>query len=452
VTGAPGRLALLRLLLRGPDGSREALDRFRDLQLRRLVAHARDRVPHYRQRFERDGVNPEDVRSVADIARLSMVDRATMQALPPSEAVASGYDVQRLIMHRTSGSSGRPLEIRRTWAEERTYSLLRYRALRRVGLRVGDRRVMVVQVRRRHPRNRDWAQGLVRRAGLLRRTEVDALQPVEDIFTELVRLRPDVLTGYPGVLLRLASLLDQADRPRIRPRLLITGAEVLTPHARQRIALAFGAIVRETYASYEAPAIGWECAATGNFHVAEEGVILEVVTADGRPARPGEAGEVVVTPLHSFAMPFIRYRLGDIVTQGEPECPCGTWRATIRTIEGRMMDYFPLANGRTVHPLTLSSAAVDAGRAWLGQYQLTQERPDHLVFRVVPRVPPSLEDLSRLEAAILDGTGPGITLAVQLVPEIPLEASGKFRLSRSLVASHFDGIDWAARRRQESGR
>ncbi len=73
-------------------------------------------------------------------------------------------------------------------------------------------------------------------------------------------------------------------------------------------------------------------------------------TKDGRPAAPGERGEVVLTALHSFAMPFIRFRLGDIVTKGDSHCACGQPFATIRSVQGRMFDYFPLPDGRLVHP------------------------------------------------------------------------------------------------------
>jgi len=430
-----GRLALLALLARGDGLSRAALEGFRDAQLRRLVAHAAERVPYYRRLFDRHGVRPETIRTAADLGRLPMVSRADLQGAAPEDVVARGCDPARLITHRTSGSSGRPLAIRRTWLEERMYSLLRYRALRRLGLRTSDRRVYIGLLRPVHARNSQALQRLLRAAGLFRRQEIDCRRPATDILATLRRLQPDVVTGYPGVLSRIAGQLTSDDRRRLPTRLVLTGAEVLTPLVRRHIAEAFGALVLETYASYEAPALAWQCAATGAFHVAEEGVILEVIADGRRPAQPGEAGEVVVTALHSFAMPFIRYRLGDLVTRGETPCRCGAQRATIQTIQGRMLDYFPLANGRTVHPLEIISVISDSADRWLAQYQLTQERPDHLVMRVVPKVAPLPAELEQVEALVLAAIGPGITLELRLVREIELDANGKFRLSRSLLAA-----------------
>ncbi len=89
---------------------------------------------------------------------------------------------------------------------------------------------------------------------------------------------------------------------------------------------------------------------------------------------------------------------------------------------------------------------LDHGTRWIGQYQLTQEQRDRVVLRVAPRSSPSPEDIARLERAVREHLGPGIEFQVILVPEIPLEPNGEFRVSRSLVESAYDGIDWERRR------
>ena len=167
----------------------------------------------------------------------------------------------------------------------------------------------------------------------------------------LKRIPPDALTGFPGVLVRIAQSLTEADRRVLRPRFVVAGGEVLTPVMRKQIRDAFRAPVFETYASHEFSLIASECQETGESHVCDDGMILEVIK-DGRPAAPGERGEVVGTALHSFAMPFVRYRLGDVVTQSSGTCACGQPFSTIRTIQGRMIDYFPLPSGRLMHPCT----------------------------------------------------------------------------------------------------
>jgi phenylacetate-CoA ligase len=427
--------------------SREEIGAYQNARLRRLVSHAYRNVPYYRALFERHGIAPDHVRMVADLALIPITTKRDLQRAPAVEVVARGLDPDRLLVHTTSGSSGEPLSIRRTWLEERLGSAFRLRALRHFGLRATDRRVGVGLLRAHDPRDWDLPQRMLRALGVYRWAAVDCLSAPEEILRRLEELRPDVLVAFPGVLCRIAEVIAGGRPTTLRPRELITGGEVLTPPMRREITEAFGAPVLELYGSHELGTVAWQCTKSGGFHVSDDNVILEVLK-DGRPARPGEVGEVVATRLHALAMPFIRYRLGDLVTRGDTACPCGAPFSTILTVQGRMLDYFPLANGRLVHPYELTTTIIGTTR-WIRQYQLTQERRDRVVLRVVPRQSPSPEDIAGLEGAARETLGPGIAFQVILVPEIPLEVTGKFRVSRSLVASAYDGIDWDHRRATE---
>jgi phenylacetate-CoA ligase len=228
----------------------------------------------------------------------------------------------------------------------------------------------------------------------------------------------------------------------------VTGGEVLTPLLRQRIIESVGGRVVEMYGAHELGLVAWQCPGRGTaLHVADDGVVLEILK-DGRPAGPGEAGEVVATPLHAFAMRFIRYRLGDLVTRGPAPCPCGAPFSTVLTIQGRMLDHLVMPDGSLVHPYALVPVLLHAGR-WLGQYQLTQETRERVVLRVTALAPPAPGELRALEAAIQAGLGAGVHVQLLVVPEIPPEINGKFRASRSLVASVYDGTDWDGRRAEE---
>ena len=232
----------------------------------------------------------------------------------------------------------------------------------------------------------------------------------------------------------------------LRPRLVIAGGEVLTPLLRRQIVESFGAPVRELYGTHEFGIIAWQCPQADTLHVADDSVIVEVLK-DGRAATPGESGEVVITRLHAFAMPFIRYRLGDLVTQGDSPCPCGAPFSTVLTVQGRMLDYFPLAGGRLFHPYELVAVIVQHAARWIGQYQIAQERPDRVVVLVKPLATPSPGEVTALEQAARACLGPGIDFQVRLLTrDIPLETNGKFRMARSFVESVYDGIDWERRR------
>jgi phenylacetate-CoA ligase len=309
--------------------------------------------------------------------------------------------------------------------------------VRAYGGRLRDRRAVIGIVRRRDPRDRQALQRAARRLGLLRRTDVDCLLPPADIVAALRRLAPDIVSGTPAVLAELAPLVTEEDRRAIHPRFLTVGGEVLTPLMRRQIARAFRAPVYELYGAHEFSLIAWQCPRTEDLHLCEDNVIAEVLV-DGRPARPGEAGEIVLTRLDAYAMPFIRYRLGDVVTRGEPACACGEPFATIRAVQGRMLDYFPLPGDRVIHPYDLVLTILPRTSAWMRQYQLVQEREDRIVLLVAALAAPGPGDVAALEQAVRERLGAGVAFSVRLVDEIRIERNGKFRVSRSLVRSAYE--------------
>jgi phenylacetate-CoA ligase len=419
---------------RNPGASRAELKEFQDAQLRRLVCHAYEAVPFYRKLFDRHRLHPRHIRGTVDLDLIPTVTKQELRAQLPQNVVAGGLDPAQLLTARTSGSSGEPFVIRRTWTEQSLQYLLQLRAFGWLGVRLGDRMATVGLVRPRNPSDSKVIGRALHATGLKQTLKIDGFQDPAAIIAQLAAYQPDVITGMPGMLCRVADHLLEQNTQKVQPRLLIVGGEVLTPLMRRRLTEGFNAPVRETYASHEFPLLGWECPRGGEFHTCDDGVILEVLH-EGRPAKEGERGEVVATNLHAYAMPFIRYRLGDIATRGEYHPNCSQPFSSIRSIQGRMIDYFPLPDGRVIHPYQILSSFIGGGDGWIRQYQLLQEREDRIVLRVQPARAPDSECVAALERSVLSLLGPRVDFLVQLVDDIPLEESGKFRPSRSLVRS-----------------
>lgn len=418
--------------------ARDELVAFQNAQLRRLVAHAYANVPYYRRLFDGAGLTPADIRTRADLALIPITERADLQSLSTEEILARGVNPDRLVVHRTSGATGQPLTVRRTWFEELLLRAFRLRALHDLGLRVSDRRARVCLAQSAGAEHR--LLRLARSAGLYRTVVIDCLQDPRRIVEQLRQYAPDSLTGFPGVLSSLAPFVDDDGRPPLRPRLVAVGGEVLTPLMRRQISDAFRAPVFDLYGSHEFNLLAWQCKESDDFHVCDDAMILEVLK-DGRPARPGERGEVIGTNLRAFAMPFLRYRLGDVVTQGAEACGCGRPFATIRAVQGRMIDYFVFGDGRVMHPYELAKVVVGE-HAWIRQYRLTQQREDRVLLEIVPLIPPRPEHLTELRDRARALLGPEVNFRVALLARIDVESSGKFRVSRSLVRSHYDALDW----------
>lgn len=408
---------------------------WRDRRVRELVAHAYARVPYYRRLFDSHGVRPERIRGIADLTLIPTSTRRDLAAAAPEELIASGVDAGRLIGLRTSGSSGMPFTSRRTWLEHRRLHTIRARAMLAAGLRLGDRVARVCCVGPGDPRDRRVFGQLLHAAGLMRQHKVDTFLPPNEIAARLAALGPDVVVGTPGVL---ALVADAARCGTVLPRLVLTGSEVLTPDMRERIVQGFGAEVIDVYGSSEMTLIAWECATTGAMHVCEEAVALEVLRTDDTPAATGETGEVVCTNLHAFAMPLIRYRQGDVVTQGEARCRCGRAAATVTGVVGRTLDLFPLPDGRLLHPYELVACFKTDLAGWVSQYELVQQAPDLVVLRLVPRGAAPHERAAAIRAEAARVLGNGVQFDVVIVDELRLERSGKRRVCRSYVRSQYD--------------
>lgn len=422
-----------------PRTDRGKLTEFRDAQLRRVVAHAYEHVPYYRRLFDEHGVRPDDVRTADDLGRLPITERATLQGLPTEESMTPGVDADDLATYRTSGSSGRPLTIRRSGPESKALLAVRLRMATAFGMRPLEMHASLgvhghFDEPEPEPSHRLYPQ-----------VQIDCRQLPERIVEALLQCDPRVISGYSGVLTRLAGLITEDDRRKLDLRVLLVGGEVLTAEMRRRIVEGFGAPVRETYGSHEFGMIGWECEETGAIHVNDDLVALEVLKEDGTPAAPGERGQVVGTALHSFAQPFVRYRLGDVVTRGPGTCPCGSPFSTVESIQGRMIDYLPLPDGRTIHPYEFGLIVIK-DVPWLEQYRLVQERLDRMALEVVPSTAPTEEQLARFTAAGESVLGPEVELSVELVAEIPQEESGKYRVVQSKVRSFYDTPTGAAQK------
>jgi phenylacetate-CoA ligase len=365
-----------------------------------------------------------------------------------------------LIVRRTTGSTGQRLEIRRTWAEERLLGAFRWRALRSLGARLTDRYVEIEEVAPADPHDRRLLHAAVERMGLLRQERIHALQRPAEILRRLRAFAPDVIGGYAGVLAHVAEHVgsqaldgDRRGGPRAerasptsgsawRPRIVVGHSDTLTARMRERISGAFAAPVYEIYDTNECNVVAWECTETGDLHVDDDAVVVEVLV-DGRPARPGERGEVVLTALHSFAMPFVRYRIGDLVVHGAAACACGRPYSTIRAVHGRMFDYFPLPDGREVHPYEII-AILDRAAPWLVRYRLVQETRESVTLAIVAKCRPPDHDVERLRAEICGFLGPAVTVRLSLVDDLPAEGTAKLRVCRSLVASEYDAVTAAA--------
>lgn len=362
------------------------------------------------------------------LSDLPVTRKADLRRLPASDyRLAAGNGAARgLVRHLTSGSTGEPFTILRTRTEEDLLLLFRARAWREFGVRPRDRTAIVREPHLGGPA-RTTGRRLAGILGLYRFDTVDCRQDAAAIRRDLEGLAPDVVGGYPSALALVAPGLAE----RLRPRVVWSGGETLEPAARRRIEAGFGRRPFNLYGTHECNVVAWECARTGLLHTCDDNVIVEVLRQDGGAARQGESGEVVITCLHSEFMPLIRYALGDIAMRGPEPCPCGQPFATLVSVEGRLADYFHLADGRVIHPYAITGPLLTGSTDWIDRHQLVQEAPDRVVLRLAVNREPAADELDRLGNVGAGVLGAATRFEIERVERLAPDASGKFRSYRA---------------------
>mgnify|MGYP001617948824 CR=1 FL=1 len=178
-----------------------------------------------------------------------------------------------------------------------------------------------------------------------------------------------------------------------------------------------------SYACMEVGRIAVECSAHHGLHVNADHVLMEIMNGD-RPARTGEWGEVVLTALNQSAMPFIRYRLGDLTAWAGESCRCGSTLPVIRAPEGRIEEPLRFRGGEQLSPTRVFIAlrALDI----VERYVVIQESLDCVRVQIVPTRPWSEDELDRLRLQLLEGMPSGVRVDLDLVERIE-QAPGKYR-------------------------
>ena len=154
-----------------------------------------------------------------------------------------------------------------------------------------------------------------------------------------------------------------------------------------------------------------------------EHVIVEVVDADDEPVGPGELGRVLVTQLHNFALPLIRYELGDWARRGDP-CPCGRAHDVLLEVSGRTRNMLSLPGGGTSCPrFETEEWAFELG---VRQSRVIQRTAKELEVELVTRTPLTAEQCEHVRESVSTTTQDRFRVSVREVESIPSGANGKF--------------------------
>lgn len=353
--------------------SAEKIRKHQEAALVRIMRHAAAQVPFYR----RLDLPADAIGCAADLRRFPVIGKRDVQRQPEA-FIADGLATPDLHASRTSGSSGRPTT---TYFDRNAWLLGKYiLKMRRVAATCGlplMRRVLIVS---EQPPERLAAAASDGPSGFgvfFRRRYLSIHTPTRDHLTEFARYRPHMIYAFPSYLLDLVTTAERCNVQLPKVDVLYTSSEVLTVGARIRIEKAFTGRVYDVYGSTEFKEVAWQCHA-GRHHLNFENVYVE-------PQDPGSCAPVILTSLCNFAMPLLRFDIGDRAVFGFDVCACGRRSPHLVEIAGREGDMITLPSGRRLSPYLLTTV-IESEDSIL-EYRIVQTEPNMFRIDAVVRSP-----------------------------------------------------------------
>jgi len=247
--------------------------------------------------------------------------------------------------------------------------------------------------------------------------------------------RPRLIVAYAQAIYELACFAEREGVTVRQQRAIISTAGTLYPFMREKVEEVFGCPVYNRYGSREVGDIAGECKYHQGLHVLPWGSYVEIVDEAGNLVEPGVEGRILVTCLTNYAMPLIRYDIGDRgALAGEFKCLCGRAGQMFARLAGRSVDSFKTSDGTLIGGDYFTSL-LDF-RHWIKKFQIVQTSAHDVLFRIVPGDQPRpQEDLDTIIAETRIVMGSDCAVNFEFVSDIPLLASGKYRYTISLVNS-----------------
>lgn len=354
---------------------------YQESLLRRIIPQAYHQVPYYRRLFDIHRLKPRDIRKTEDLARLPFLTREDVRA-NYGQLRAENAKRFRPVETFTTGTTGTPLKV----LVDRPSNILEFAYYWRHwswgGYHLGDpfAELRWDYFRRRPEANeRFWMYHAPFRRLLLNSISLSR-ERIGDYADAIRKFRPKFIHGRPSNLYCLALFLHDRGFDDISFRAVFTGGEVVLPEHREMIEKTFHCKVLDHYAHMERCMAVTQCP-YGSYHINLEYGILQL--AEQKHLDDGVTlGRTVCTSLHKMAMPFLRYKIEDVLEVYSPEkrCPCGRTLPLVKAIHGRVRPIIMSPDGRPITTLAAPFTGVKGIRA----FQFVHEEPGRIVVRVVP--------------------------------------------------------------------
>ena len=411
--------------------SEDALSRYQDKQLRRLVRFA-STVPLYSDKFKQAGIHPEDITGMNDLKKLPFVSKDDIKRYYPDGIISSTMKKERLIEVSTSGTTGKVLPIYVDRLDIIIGLFAYMRTLHEIGMSIWKNRITIIGDFAPHTAESGYVtRGVQPRLNLSRMFKnIQWLNTNDDprkVIEAINAFQPEFIGGYVGMLGHLALLKETGLGNNISPHYIGATGSVLDSTLKTFIEKTFHAHVFEVYGATESGLIGFQCK-NGSYHLMSDLVYAEFLR-DGEPVKSGEAGEMVITKFYGQGTPVIRYNaISDIVAPLDGSCSCGMAGALLKKVYGRNDLALYLPGGNVLLPSAFSEIysrllyelkTNKVKNTKIIQHDLTTLEIQVMIDEQLRAVGPSVEDIFRfLQHEFQEKAGSGVTVTVNEVASV----------------------------------
>lgn len=323
------------------------LIKLQNAKLRKIINYAYHNVPFYKKHLKKANIHPEDIKGVRDLNKIPIITKEDIRNNFPDNILSQKIDLKRCWIWNTSGSTGIPLKIA---FDEKTDDFTNAIILRSYignGLHFFDRWCVVGFPEYEEHQNNFF--NMNRKIPYFHPEYISVFSSIEEKINLLKKYNPRVLDCCTTDLLLIAKYIKEKDVHGINPEVITCNGEFLEDYTRKYIDDVFGKRVSDVYGCFELRRTAWECPCHEGYHIDIDSIVMQFIK-DGEEVAAGEEGKIVYTGLYNYAMPIIRYDIGDWGIPSEGLCSCGRGLPLMKLVEGKLMDFLVTINGELVSP------------------------------------------------------------------------------------------------------
>lgn len=408
---------------------------FQEKNLNKLLLHAYNNVPYYHRVFKENSIVDNGIVDLSNFNNMPLLNKET---IGKEELISKDHTMRKWYYNYSGGSTGEPTKFIQDdqytrWIEATN----KYYYQEMLGI---DGKIVKKIILWGSPR--DLFKGTIGLKAKINSWITNTIllnsfkmtkKDMEKYIKIINSYKPDLIRGYAGSLYGLCNYIEETNSSIYSPKIVVSSAETLGEKMREQIESVFGTKLHDFYGSRETASIAGECK-YGLMHMFMFNNYVEILDDQDHPVEGGETGKVIVTNLHNYSMPFIRYEIGDAAIPEPKKCQCGNMLPTLKKVAGRVEEQFVREDGSIVIGyFFVHLIAVTCKGEQINKFQVIQEDYNKIRILIVSKEGMNGQRKKHIEEKIKVVMGKNCNVVWDFVDDIPKTKSGKYLYTKCLI-------------------